>query len=250
MSDVANNQQNGAVDDYFGSGKNYTLKSGVNKDVKVKSWSIESNERDGKTSYYLKLVYVHPQQGVDPEEWSTINELINFPGVRLNKTEVDKNTLKYGFINPLRGFIENFASTDEVKERFVAVLGKLGIKDFDLVDTNNLNKQLETLVRGWFDLAEKKGLYQLEGTLVCGYGTPKQSGDEIKQYLTPAKYGAQGCYKPAFRTNNDEELPAEKTDGFSSDSDKKYNYWSYTRTKKESTSVAQESAPTVDTGGW
>ena len=178
MSDVTNNQQNGAVDDYFGSGKNYTLKSGVNKDVKVKSWSIESNEREGKKSFYLKITYVHPQQGVDHDDSTKIKKKINFQGIRL------------------------------------------------------------------------KGLFQLEGTLVCGYGAPKQSGDEIKQYLTPAKYGQGGCYKSAFRTNNDEELPSEKTDGFKDDNDKKYNYWSYTRTKKESTQVAQESAPAVDTGGW
>lgn len=248
MSEITNNQDS-VVNDYFGGG-DYTIKAGANKNVKFKSWSIESNERDGKVSYYLKLIYVHPQQGVDAEEWSTINELINFPGVRAGKTEVDKNTLKYGFINPLRAFIENFCSENDTKERFVAVLTKLGIKDFDFVDTTNLNKQLETLVRAWFDLAEGKGLYQLEGTLVCGYGAPKQSGDEIKQYLTPAKYGISGCYKPAFRTNNDEELPSEKTDGFKDESDKKYNYWSYTRTKKESTQGTQESAPAVDTGGW
>lgn len=242
MSDVTNNPNQSAADDYFGSGKQFTLKAGLNQNVKVKGWSIEKNDNNGKISTYLKLTYVHPQAGVDPEEWSTMNELLNFPSVRLNKTEVDKNTVKYGFINPLRGFIENFAPTEEVKQRFVDVLGKLGIKDFDLVDVNNLTTQLETLVKAWFDLAEKKGLFQLEGTLVCGFGAPKTDNEgNTKQYLTPAKYGAQGCYKPAFRTNNDTELPAEKT-VFTDDNDKKYNYWSYTRASNKSSEPAQPAA--------
>lgn len=225
-----------------GGTSNFTLKAGLNQNVKVKGWSIEKNDNNGKTNTYLKLTYVHPQAGVDPEDWSTMNELLNFPGFPLNKTEVNKNTVKYGFMSPLTGFIMNFGSKDEVNERIKAVFEKLGITGFDLLDEKALHTQLEAMVRGLFDIAEKKGLFQLEGTLVCGFSAPKTDNEgNTKQYLTPAKYGAQGCYKPAFRTNNDTELPSEKT-VFTDDNDKKYNYWSYTRASNKSSEPAQPAA--------
>lgn len=240
MSEVQN--------DYLvGGNSNYTFKAGVNKDCKVKSWSIETNDNNGKTSYYLKITYVQPVAGVDPEEWSTINELLNFPGFPLGKTEVNKNTVKYGFMNPLTGFALNFASKEDVNARILAVFGKLGTNDFDLLDEAKLHQQLKTMVEGIFNLIESKGLFQLEGTLVCGFPNPKIDNEgKVKQFLQPAKYGQSGCYQPAFRTNNNEELPAEKTAGFKDETDKKYQYWSYTRTKSNSGSSNDTVSESVD----
>lgn len=237
MSEVQN-------DYLIGSGGNYTFKAGVNHNVKLKSWSIEKNEKEGKTSFYLKLTYVQPTQGVEEKDWSTINELLNFPGFPQGKSEVNKNTVKYGFVSPISAFITNFATKEEVNERIKAVFQKLGITDFVFTDEAVLHGQLETLVKGLFSLVETKGLFQLEGTLVCGFANPKIDAEgNVKQYLQPAKYGQSGCYKHAFRTNNDEELPSEKTGGFKDDNDKKYNYWSYTRTKSETSSTP---APTQE----
>lgn len=243
MSEVQN--------DYLvGDGGNYTLKPGVNTGCKVKSWSIEKNENNGNTSHYLKIVYVQPI-GDDSEKWSTVNELLKFPGFPLGKTEVNKNTIKYGFMNPLTGFALNFAPKEVVNERVIAVFQKLGIQDFNLTDETVLHTQLKTMVEGLFDICEKSGLFQLEGNLICGYPCPKvDSEGKVKQYLQPAKYGQGGCYQPAFRVSNNTELPAEKTTGFKDETDKKYQYWSYTRTQQStpSTSSVQSTSESVDTG--
>lgn len=247
MADTANNQNQTPVDDYFGGG-NYTIKAGVNQDIKVKSWSIESNENNGKTSYYLKITYVHPQQGIpEPEDgWSTISELISFPHKALNADTINKNSVKYGFINPLRGFLSNFVDAESIKQRFAEVFQKLGIKDFDLENEDNFNTQAKEMVNGLFALA-KDSIFNISGVLVCGYTAPREVDGKVKQYLTPHKFGQSGCYKSAFRTNNDEELPAEKVN-FTDDTDKKYNYWSYTRTT--SSKPKEDVAPTVDNSGW
>lgn len=237
MSDVKN--------PYTDTPSKYTLKPGVNKDVKVKSWSIEANEKEGKKSYYLKITYVHPQPGVDPENWSTINELINFPNIPQGKTEINPKTVMYGFMNPIKGFVDNFATVEERNERILAVFAKLGISDFDFTNETTFNSQAETMVKGLFDLIEKKGLFQLEGTLICGFGAPKEVNGETKQYLQPGKYGTGGVYKPAFRTNNDEKLYPEKTSGFKDDTDKKYNYWSYTRSNNQESTPAESTPNTT-----
>lgn len=220
------------TNEYLVGGGNYTFKPGVNKSVKLKSWSVEKNENNGKTSHYLKLTYVHPQPNVEENDWSTMNELLNFPGFPKGKNEVNKNTVKYGFMNSLTGFIMNFASKDDVNERIKAVFQKLGVNSFELLDETILHTQLETMVKGLFNLVESKGLFQLEGTLICGYTSPREVNGETKQYLQPGKYGTGSVYKPAFRTNNDEELYPEKTSGFTDDTDRKYKYWSYSRNQK------------------
>lgn len=249
MSEVQN--------DYLvGGNSNYTFKAGANKDCKVKSWSIETNDNNGKTSYYLKITYVQPVAGVDPEEWSTINELLNFPGFPKDKTEISKNTVRYGFVNPLKGFCSNFASQQDIDNRIVAVFGKLGLdkqgNDFTRTDEAKAHQEFKVLVEGLFNLIESKGLFQLEGTLVCGFANPKVDNEgKVKQFLQPAKYGQSGCYQPAFRTSNNEELPAEKTEGFKDDIEKKYQYWSYTRTKSNSgnDTVSESVATTVASAG-
>ena len=242
MADTTVNQP---VDDYFSGGSNYTIKSGVNHGVKVKAWSIESNENNGVTSYYLKITYVHPQKDVPEDEWSTISELISFPGKALGATTINKNTIKYGFINPLRGFLGNFVEDAAIKQRFGEVFAKLGVTDFNMEDQDTFNNQAKEMVNGLFALA-KNNIFSMEGTLVCGYGAPREYKGEIKQYLTPHKYGQSDCYKPAFRTNNDEELPVEKVN-FSDEKSKKYNYWSYTR---EQTKPKQEDTSTEVNSGW
>lgn len=241
-------EQNSTVNDYFGSGSNYTLKAGANKGVKVKSIAVEEKETDGVVSRWVNIVYVHPQPEVPEDDWSEMKETIFFPKPYQGETTVNKDSLKYGFLNPMIGFFENFSSKDAIKERFAAVLSKLGVTDFTFDNVETLHTQLKTLFNGWFDLV-KGGIYNVEGTLICGYKAPKEVDGETKQYLQVASYGQSGCYKSAFRTNNSEELPAEQT-VFSNEKDRKYKYWSYSRTKSESQEEQSTETPTTTDTGW
>ncbi len=220
---------------YTDKGKNMTFLPGATPNVKVKSWSIETNvdATTGRESKYLKIVYVHPQPQVDPEEWSTMNELINFPGVPQGQTTVNPKMVKM-FVSTINKFTQNFATKDESNDRLLAIFAKLQISDFTFDDVTVLNTQLETLVNGFFDLASKKGLNSVEGTLICGYGLPKEKEGKTTQYLTPMKYGTGGVWDVAFRTSNNTAMPAEKTGGFNTDQEKKYQYWSYTRATSNS----------------
>lgn len=227
MSDQTAQTQAGSS--YLDQGKKMTLKPGPNPGVKVKAWAVKTNTdaTTGRESKYLQITYIHPQTDCPPEEWSEMNELINFPGPKQGETTVNPKLVKM-FVSTINSFTQNFVTKEESNARLLAIFAKLGISDFNFEDVSVLSTQLETLVNGFFDLS-KAVVFAKEGTLVCGYGAPRTKEGKTVQYLQPMKYGQGGIWQNAFRTSNNTEIPAERTGGFASETEQKYQYWSYTR---------------------
>jgi hypothetical protein len=218
MSNVANAQdlygENGTGANYESS---FTFKAGVNENVYVKDWVLEDNENGTN----LRINFYQAVDGKSKDEWSVMSQVLYFP-----KGVLTSKRLKV-LVQSIGAFVEQFVPVTDAAKRYNDVLAKYNIQGFDLEDDAVRNDQLKKLVRGWFDLISPK--FNTKGTLVCGYQAPREKDGEVKQYLAVAKYGQNDWWEPPFRTNGKTSVPAAKVDGFKDESDKKYNFWSYTR---------------------
>ena len=227
MSNVANAQdlygENGTGANYESS---FTFKAGINENVYVKDWALEDDENGCK----LRINFYQAVDGKSKDEWSVMNQVFYFPKPGEGKVGITQGRLQV-FVKSVAAFVEQFVPVDQAVERYKAVLAKYNISGFDLEDTSVRNDQLKKLIRGWFDLIQPK--FNTKGTLVCGYQAPREKDGEIKQYLAVAKYGQNDWWEPPFRTNGKTTVPTAKIDGFKTEDDKKYNFWSYEQQKSE-----------------
>lgn len=201
---------------------------GVNQ-AKIQSWSIQKNDQG--TS--LKIVYELISNNSDSP--STINEFISFPSSssgQLSPASINR------FEGLLKTFFLNFTTFEKYVQRLDQVGNKYGFESIS-TDQEKAAEQFEQIINALFDLVGRA--IEEPGILICGYGAPKLSNGELKQYITPMSYGQGKIWKTAFRTNTaDTEMPPEATE-FADEKTRKYNYWSYT--KDPSIAVPSQTAP-------
>lgn len=192
-------QQQSMMDVFTSTGGSKTIfKFGVNEGVKIKEWTINH----GTDNSALKVVYSKPNPG---EEDSTIIQFMNFPKPKMGETAVNPVAVTT-FLNQIRSLVGQFANAADIKtaENQGAVLACQELKIDTIAQITQsmgmCHQALATILRSMFQLAETKGLYQLEGSLVLGYN---KNG-----YLTPPNWGEGGVWNSPFYIGGTPVVPA------------------------------------------